>query len=554
MKIACLGPAGTHSEAALVGSGIPEVEPLLCSSIARVFESVASGKSEAGFVPIENLLEGPVVETLDQLLAHKDTLKISESFNYQVVHALGVLSKYQGEAGDLKAVYSHPQVLGQCAVFLKDNLPETSKCAMESSAAAAELVKKNNMSDAGVIGLKSKLEKEGFKILLDNIADSTENTTRFVLIRKGVEASSEKDSSLGPESYVTSILVEPEKDRTGLLFELLSIISEKHRVNIRSIHSRPDTKGGFVFFLDLQGHPASGTIENCIKDLREISGVDSGLGTEISVSGGWQAQPLASIEPLTIGIIGAGGRMGQWFSKFFSSSGFTVLESDKDTKLSSLEVVESADVILLSVPIDSLETVIAEIKPKLRAGQLVVENCSVKDSSLEKLLDNLPEKVECLGIHTMFGEKVNSITGENIVITPTASSGALAQTMENIFEKRGAKVSKVSQEAHSEVTAIVQSLVHSILLAFGETCSKTGHSLDELKSMGTPNSRALVSAMERVAGQDKELLLALQNNPKAHEVRRVFLQNYFDLVFSLFRKEDSVLSKAQEASKKLIEN
>jgi len=92
------------------------------------------------------------------------------------------------------------------------------------------------------------------------------------------------------------------------------------------------------------------------------------------------------------------------------------------------------------------------------------------------------------------------------------------------------------------------------LLAFGETCSKTGHSLDELKSMGTPNSRALVSAMERVAGQDKELLLALQNNPKAHEVRRVFLQNYFDLVFSLFRKEDSVLSKAQEASKKLIEN
>ncbi len=553
MKVACLGPAGTHSEAALTSSGIKNLEPLLCTSIAMVFDFVASGKAEAGFVPIENLLEGPVVETLDQLLEHKDKLKISESFNYKVEHSLGVLSGFKGKQKELKAVYSHPQVLGQCAGYLKDNLPNSRKCAMDSSSAAATFLKENQMPEAGVLGLKATLEKEGFRILADNISDNEENNTRFVLIKKGKETAPEKDEELKPENYVTSILVEPEKDRTGLLFELLSIISEKHRVNIRSIHSRPDSKGGFVFFLDLQGHPGSSSIKNCIKDLREISPVDSGMGTKISIAGSWQNTPLASVEPLTVGIIGAKGKMGGWFSKFFSSSGYSVIESDKGSNVSTKELAESSDVILLSVPMASLQAVVDEIKPHLRPGQLVVENCSVKDCSLDTILEDLPKGVECLAIHTMFGEKISSLTGENIVVTSTTSSGPLSDKLENLFEKRGAIVSRVSPDQHSEATALVQSLVHSILLAFGEACSKTGQSAEELKKMSTPNSRAIISAMERVASQDKELLLTLQSqNPKAHEARRVFLQSYFDLVFSLFRGETKALEQALKATKSII--
>ena len=106
------------------------------------------------------------------------------------------------------------------------------------------------------------------------------------------------------------------------------------------------------------------------------------------------------------------------------------------------------------------------IRDSLRPGQLVVENCSVKDCSLDTILEDLPKGVECLAIHTMFGEKISSLTGENIVVTSTTSSGPLSDKLENLFEKRGAIVSRVSPDQHSEATALVQSLVHSILLAW----------------------------------------------------------------------------------------
>ena len=73
--IGFLGPPGTYTEeaASAVTSGA-KLLPL--ASIEAVFEAVQEGTCDRGVVPMENVIHGPVTETLDCLYAHADRLRI----------------------------------------------------------------------------------------------------------------------------------------------------------------------------------------------------------------------------------------------------------------------------------------------------------------------------------------------------------------------------------------------------------------------------------------------------------------------------------------------
>ena len=259
---AYLGPKGTHSELAL-GQYSEESEGLECSSIAQIFEKVNCGEVDAGFIPTENIIQGPVTETLDSLLEFKGKVYIADSFVYSVVNCFGTYGS------EVKQVLSHSQPLHQCSKYLDKNFPDAKRMPMASTSDAIRFVVDNDSKDAAVIGAKKSLEENGFKIVDENISNIKENKTRFIVIRKGNVLNSKLQSKekVG-EDYVTSIVVDPGKDRQGLLFELLEVISVKHGVNLLSIHSRPDLKGGFVFFLDLEGHASNDAVVQCLDDLK----------------------------------------------------------------------------------------------------------------------------------------------------------------------------------------------------------------------------------------------------------------------------------------------
>ena len=46
----------------------------------------------------------------------------------------------------------------------------------------------------------------------------------------------------------------PHRDRIGLLQDILHLISRESGLNLSSIHSRPDTKGGVRFYIEVEGH------------------------------------------------------------------------------------------------------------------------------------------------------------------------------------------------------------------------------------------------------------------------------------------------------------
>ncbi len=554
-SVAYLGPKGSYTELALtrqydVDSAVP------CLSISEVFAKLAAGEVDHAFVPLENIAQGPVAQTLDCLFEHKGKIAIVSSTLTHISHCLGVLEASEIDSESLSKiseVHSHEQALRQCSQYLRTNTSQAELCSARSTGAAAERIAEEKLLTAAVVAAESTLERLGFRILARNIADIANNRTRFVVLARGVVGAAAatmrpKHPMANTEQFfVTSIALDPGRDRKGILHEVLTIISMEHQVNLLSIHSRPDAKGGFVFHLDLEGAVDDPSISRCLEKLDYYCAEVTGSTASLEKFGSYPQERFHALPFRKIGILGGNGIMGRWFSQFFGSAGLEVEICDVDTEQQAADLAKSCDVLLLSVPMSQMADAIDDLVPHLRPGTLLVENASIKGCALPKLLDASPAEVEVLGIHTMFGGDIQQLQNQNIIITTTDSSGEKAQAFEDLLYKFGAKLTHVDIVAHDRITAYLQALFQLTLVALAEVLRKSVDSSDEIDPFSTPNSRNLLTSMERVLQQSDSLLVDLQTlNDEYPQMRHVFLQCVFNLVFSLDRgTSDEFLESAK---------
>ena len=566
--VAYLGPTGSNSDLALRELIAPD-SSMPCLSIAEVFRSVESGEADSGLVPIDNLVHGPVTETLDLLLEYKGRVHIDSGFIKEIKNALGILADKGAKVDKIKRVYSHPQPLQQCAKYLRAHFASAEMVPSASTSAAVKFVKDQTIIDAAVIGAPQTLAAEGFAVIENDISDLPGNKTRFILIKQGgiqaagLSAPGDKPGDKLEEKTggktgaskrsVTLFSIVPGKDRQGILFEILNVISVKHRINLLSIHSRPDTKGGFVFHFDIEGHWADRAIAACFADLEKYCTDATGETAEIVIFGSYERLAYHQTPFDCIGIIGGDGKMGRWFQGFFENSGYQVLIHDLNTKLSLKELVEKSDIIMLSLPMSAVPQVAKEISGMLRPGQLVVENCSIKSAAIPHLLDLLPEGVEVLGIHTMFASDVTSINGENVVVTRTARSGKRATAFEDLLYKFGAKISQSNADEHDRIVAFVQGLIQFAIIGLADALHRSVPNEADLDLFSTPNFRNVFKTVIKVLGQDDQLIVDLQTKNKLGlHARNLFLEAVVRLSSALNHGNEAELIKSVEASREFL--
>src|SRR5690606_1543914 len=82
-----LGPPGTFAEEALLALGTA-TEAVPFPTVVDCFRAVREGEVPAALVPLENSIEGSVNQTLDQLAAARDELKIRAEVVHPVSHHL----------------------------------------------------------------------------------------------------------------------------------------------------------------------------------------------------------------------------------------------------------------------------------------------------------------------------------------------------------------------------------------------------------------------------------------------------------------------------------
>lgn len=518
--IACLGPKGTWSELALIAYDQNAHEISYGTSITDVFKLLLEKEVDSAFLPIENILEGPVTETLDLLLQHRESIGIVDSSLMRIQHALGSPSPIS----KIEKIISHPQALGQCSETLSSLCPKASLVPVESTVSALRLLGPK----VGVIAPAITLEQQKVPIRCRELGDSAWNCTRFILVKRREDVSELLDAN----QHVTSICIHPHKDRQGLLHEVLEVISVTSGINILSIHSRPDSRGGFVFHLDLEGSLLKPELASCLDNLREYCEQKTGQTVELSILGSYPFEAFFRLPFSSACIVGGKGKMGQWFQDFLQQKGIEVVIHDKDSKEPLKRVVEAVDVVILSLPMSTLPKLIDEIAEALQPGQLVIENCSIKACSLPLLQKHLHPEVELLGLHTMFGSDIEELEGQNIIVT--GSKGAKAQAFQDLLYKHGARLHQVDLETHDRVSSFVQSLLQLLLVCLGETAKELELSQNHLQAQSTPNSRAVWNALERCLALKEELLVDIQNlNPQARATRRTFLEILFRQVAQL---------------------
>ena len=240
-SVAYLGPDGTFSSLAamaLLGNAMNYV-PM--GNIAEVFRVVNNGECDLGLVPLENSIHGGVGQTLDLFLAHPGVFIQSECF-FRVTQCL--LSREE-DTGAVATVYSHPQALAQCDVWLRANLPEARTVPVPGTAQAAKIAAAEPGTAA--VGHLSLGERYGLNVLARGIEDLPDNRTRFVVIGRDLMPVSDP----GSDTLTSVILTLP--DKPGALTSVLSPMAEAG-VNMKKLESRPlkSEPWKYAFFVDME--------------------------------------------------------------------------------------------------------------------------------------------------------------------------------------------------------------------------------------------------------------------------------------------------------------
>lgn len=268
IKIGYLGPRGTFSHEALrkyIGE-LPHI-PQDFSSIPEIIMAVQDNKLDEAIVPIENSIEGAVNATMDMIALEGDLMIKAE----QIIPIREHLLVRKGtRLSEVRTVLSHPQPLGQCRIFLSEEMPFALTKAVYSTAAAAEEVSGGNGSLAA-IGSTAAAEVYGLDIAKSDIQDHDNNHTRFIVVSK-------KDA-LRTGFDKTSIMFSTE-DKPGSLYRVLDIFN-LWDINMTRIESRPakNKLGRYIFFVDVNGHREDEELRDALTMVRKKTSFLKVLGS-----------------------------------------------------------------------------------------------------------------------------------------------------------------------------------------------------------------------------------------------------------------------------------
>ena len=185
MRVAYLGPAGTHSEEALRASAPPGSEEVPYPTIYDAVMAVQDGTVDTAVVPIENALEGSVAVTLDTLVLDAEDVRIAAEVVQPIHHC--AIAASRAVAVGRGARRPHPQATAQCARFLREHLPQAEHVSAPSTADAVQSV--CEWADGVTVALGSRLAAELYncQIVAEDIEDHPDNVTRFVWLKRANE-------------------------------------------------------------------------------------------------------------------------------------------------------------------------------------------------------------------------------------------------------------------------------------------------------------------------------------------------------------------------------
>jgi prephenate dehydratase len=262
-RIAYLGPAGSFCGAAaqeLTAGRDVELQP--SSSVQTALDAARSGEVDSALVPIENSVEGSVSVTLDELANGKRLVIVDEVV---IPVSFSLLVRPGTRPQDITRIATHPHAQAQVRRWLDEHYPHAQVIPAMSTAAAAQALTDPEAPIDAAVAQPLAADIYGLEVIADDIQDTDDATTRFVLVRLPGEI----PDATGADKTTLSLYM--RQDEPGALLAILTEFAVRG-VNLTRIESRPTRKalGDYFFSVDVEGHVADARVSEALMGLHRI--------------------------------------------------------------------------------------------------------------------------------------------------------------------------------------------------------------------------------------------------------------------------------------------
>jgi prephenate dehydratase len=260
MRVAYPGREGSHTATAAEVLFSEDVELVSLPSFRAVVDAVSGAEVEAGVLPIESSLSGPVAETHD--LLYHSPLAISSETVLPINHCLIGVERVETEK--LSTVVSHPVALDQCRELVS-SMPWATVVAAATTADAAHEVAERGDPSVAAIASEHAAALYGLTVLAANVGDHPEAYTRFVSIAPFLRVDRPGGDWRTAFSFQTD-------HRPGALHAAIAPFAV-HAIDLALLVSRPipQTPWRYRFDAVLNGHPLDPEVTQALRAARRLT-------------------------------------------------------------------------------------------------------------------------------------------------------------------------------------------------------------------------------------------------------------------------------------------
>lgn len=246
---------------------------------------------------------------------------------------------------------------------------------------------------------------------------------------------------------------------------------------------------------------------------------------------------------MKIGIIGGTKGLGRTLASYLKEDNFNVIITGRDEKVgnkvshklnveysnNNLNVAKSVDILIISVPIQSTTKVIKELAPHMKKGSLLIDVTSVKTQPTYVMEEYIPQGVESIPTHPVFGPRTPGFEGQVIVLTPL-KKGKWYPKIYEYFKNKNMRIIETTCEHHDNVMGIVQVLTHFSYISTASAIEKLRINIKETEPYESPIYNIMIDTIARIVSQNPFLTYSIQEENINGETIR---QSFYDAVLEL---------------------
>jgi prephenate dehydrogenase len=263
-----------------------------------------------------------------------------------------------------------------------------------------------------------------------------------------------------------------------------------------------------------------------------------------------------------IAIIGAGGRMGSWITKYFvNNKNFRIKAYDKN--MSSIEkqlkvkiemdfnkCIKDSDIVILCIPLRIIPQMIDECSQIMKRNSVLIDISSIKSKSFISL-SKIQNSILPICIHPMFGPGASHTTCLKILFIPVRNYTKELRFVRQLFQNF--EILPIENAIkHDHIMAVVLGLNHYMNIIFADVIASHKYQNLEIYSGNTFRIQCILS--ESILNDDIDLLTSLfKENPFIKKEIENFHKKFLKYYQMVNDQDDEKLAKQLKNVKSSIE-